>query len=81
MAATFHAQRDEQEDRRRLGRAGERSLFFPHTGLSVHPSYGGPIYLIRNELFGITALPFKLYNYCTSMVWSNTTQAAAPGMD
>jgi hypothetical protein len=51
-----------------------------HTGLSVQPSYGGPIYLIRNELFGITALPFKLHNYCTGMVvYHNTSCCAGDG--
>jgi hypothetical protein len=51
-----------------------------HTGLSVQPSYGGPIYLIRNELFGITALPFKLHNYCIGMVvYHNTSCCAGDG--
>jgi len=44
-----------------------------HTGLSVQPNYGGPIYLIRNEVYGITALSFKLHNYCTGLeVYHNT---------
>ncbi len=51
-----------------------------HTGLSVQPSYGGPIYLIRNELYGITALTFKLHNYCTGMeVYHNTVCCARTG--
>jgi len=51
-----------------------------HTGLSVQPSYGGPIYLIRNELYGITALTFKLHNYCTGMeVYHNTVCSARTG--
>jgi hypothetical protein len=51
-----------------------------HTGLSVQPSYGGPIYLIRNELFGITALSFKLHNYCMGMeVYHNTSCCAGDG--
>lgn len=51
-----------------------------HTGLSVQPSYGGPIYLIRNEVYGVTALPFKLHNYCTGMVvYHNTTCCAGNG--
>jgi hypothetical protein len=48
-----------------------------HTGLSVQPSYGGPIYLIRNEMYGITALSFKLHNYCTGMVVYHNTSACA----
>jgi hypothetical protein len=51
-----------------------------HTGLSVQPSYGGPIYLIRNELFGITALSFKLHNYCAGIeAYHNTSCCAGDG--
>ena len=51
-----------------------------HTGLSVQPSYGGPIYLIRNEVFGVTALSFKLHNYCCGMVvYHNTCCSAGEG--
>jgi len=52
-----------------------------HTGLSVQPSYGGPIYLIRNEVYGITALSFKLHNYCTGLViYHNTCCSARDGL-
>jgi hypothetical protein len=48
-----------------------------HTALSVQPSYGGPIYLIRNECYGITSIAFKLHNYCTGTVaYHNTTCTA-----
>jgi len=51
-----------------------------HTGLSVQPNYGGPIYLIRNEVYGITALSFKLHNYCTGLqVYHNTCCSAGRG--
>ena len=51
-----------------------------HTGLSVQPSYGGPIYLIRNEMYGITSLSYKLHNYCTGMVvYHNTTASSRRG--
>ena len=51
-----------------------------HTGLSVQPSYGGPIYLIRNEVFGVTALSLKLHNYCTGLViYHNTLLTARQG--
>jgi hypothetical protein len=51
-----------------------------HTGLSVQPSYGGPIYLIRNEVYGVTALSFKLHNYCTGLeVYHNTCCCAGEG--
>jgi hypothetical protein len=48
-----------------------------HTALSVQPSYGGPIYLIRNEAYGITSIAYKLHNYCTGIVaYHNTTCTA-----
>ena len=51
-----------------------------HTALSVQPSYGGPIYLIRNEAFGITALSLKLHNYCTGLeIYHNTLLTAGQG--
>jgi len=51
-----------------------------HTGLSVQPSYGGPIYLIRNEVYGVTALSFKLHNYCCGLeVYHNTCCSAGVG--
>jgi hypothetical protein len=51
-----------------------------HTGLSVQPSYGGPIYLIRNEVFGISHIAYKLHNYCTGIVaLHNTTCTAGNG--
>ena len=34
-----------------------------HTGMSTQPLYGGPVYLIRNELYAITSLSYKLNNY------------------
>jgi len=48
-----------------------------HTGLSVQPSYGGPIYLVRNEVYGVTALSFKLHNYCTGLVVVHNTCCSA----
>ena len=52
-----------------------------HTGLSVQPSYGGPIYLIRNEVYGVTALSFKLHNYCCGLeVYHNTCCSAGDGL-
>mgnify|MGYP005849961815 CR=1 FL=1 len=48
-----------------------------HTGLSVQPLYGGPVYLIRNELYGITALAFKLHNYCAGILAYHNTSATA----
>jgi len=51
-----------------------------HTGLSVQPSYGGPTYLIRNEVYGITASVLKLHNYCTGLeIYHNTLLTADQG--
>jgi len=51
-----------------------------HTGLSVQPNYGGPIYLLRNEIYGVTSLSFKLHNYCTGLeVYHNTCCSATEG--
>lgn len=51
-----------------------------HTALSVQPSYGGPIYLIRNEAYAITSLTFKLHNYCTGIeAYNNTVCCAGSG--
>ena len=51
-----------------------------HTGLSAQPFYGGPCYFIRNEMYGITALPFKLHNYCTGLeIYHNTSCCAEQG--
>jgi len=48
-----------------------------HTGLSVQPFYGGPVYLIRNEVYGVTALTFKLHNYCAGILAYHNTVASA----
>ncbi len=48
-----------------------------HTGLSVQPFYGGPVYLIRNELYAVTALNFKLHNYSAGIVAYHNTAAGA----
>lgn len=51
-----------------------------HTALSVQPSYGGPIYLIRNEAYGVSVIAYKLHNYCTGIVaFHNTTCTAGNG--
>ena len=55
-------------------------LYNGHTGISVQPFYGGPVYLIRNEIFGVTALTFKLHNYCAGIVaYHNTVASAGSG--
>ena len=58
-----------------------RNRFYSgHTGVSVQPFYGGPVYIIRNEIYGVTALTFKLHNYCTGILaYHNTAIAAGSG--
>ena len=48
-----------------------------HTGMSTQPFYGGPVYLIRNELYGITALTYKLNNYPAGILAYNNTSCCA----
>ncbi len=48
-----------------------------HTALSTQPFYGGPVYLIRNEAYGITALNFKLNNYPAGILAYNNTVCSA----
>ena len=51
-----------------------------HSGLSVQPFYGGPVYLIRNEIYGVTAITFKLHNFCAGIeAYHNTAASAGMG--
>lgn len=51
-----------------------------HTGISVQPFYGGPVYLVRNEIYGVTSLTFKLHNYCAGIeAYHNTVSSAGSG--
>ncbi|MFC1607803.1 hypothetical protein ACFL47_07515 [Candidatus Latescibacterota bacterium] len=50
-----------------------------HTGLSAQPTYGGPIYFIRNELYNITSLSLKLHNWCTGLEIYHNTMVSARG--
>ena len=51
-----------------------------HTGISSQPFYGGPVYIVRNEIYGVTALTFKLHNYCTGLeIYHNTVASARTG--
>jgi len=48
-----------------------------HTALSAQPTYGGPIYFIRNVAYGITSLNLKLHNTCTGLeIYHNTLVSA-----
>jgi hypothetical protein len=48
-----------------------------HTGMSTQPFYGGPVYMIRNEVYGITALSYKLNNYPAGILAYNNTSCCA----
>ncbi len=48
-----------------------------HTGMSTQPFYGGPVYLVRNEVYGITALSYKLNNYPAGILAYNNTSCCA----
>ncbi|MFC1713399.1 chondroitinase-B domain-containing protein [Candidatus Poribacteria bacterium] len=51
----------------------DNRIFDCHTGLSAQPFYGGPVYFIRNQLYGITSLSLKLHNYCSGLeIYHNT---------
>jgi hypothetical protein len=48
--------------------------------MSTQPFYGGPVYLIRNELYGIISLSYKLNNYPAGIeAYNNTSCCAGPG--
>lgn len=51
------------------------------TGLSAQPSLGGPTYFIRNVMYNLTYVPFKLHNYSVGdVVLHNTTVKVGDGM-
>ncbi|MBM4018075.1 MAG: hypothetical protein FJ288_07050 [Planctomycetes bacterium] len=51
-----------------------------HVGISVQPSYGGPVYLVRNEVYGVTYAAYKLHNNPAGIVaFHNTTCTPGTG--
>jgi len=48
-----------------------------HTGLSAQPFFGGPVYFVRNEVYGVTNLTFKLNCMPTGIEAYNNTACAA----
>jgi hypothetical protein len=51
-----------------------------HTGMSTQPFYGGPVYLVRNEVYSITGSSYKLNNYPAGILaFNNTTCCAGSG--
>lgn len=62
-------------------RVYQNRCYNTHTALSGQPFYGGPVYLIRNEAFGITSLNLKLNNYPSGvLVFNNTLCCAQKGL-
>jgi hypothetical protein len=54
-------------------RVFDNRIFNTHTALSAQPTYGGPIYFIRNVAYGVTSNNLKLHNYCTGLeIYHNT---------
>lgn len=51
--------------------------FNGHTALSAQPLYGGPVYFFRNELYGITALCYKLHNWPSGIIIAHNTSVCA----
>ena len=54
-------------------RAYRNRGYSANTGLSVQPFYGGPVYLIRNEIYNITSQTFKLNCTPAGIVAYNNT--------
>jgi len=48
-----------------------------HCGISAQPMYGGPVYIFRNELFGLTFKPLKLQNDPAGILVFNNTLCSA----
>ena len=51
------------------------------TGLSSQPGLGGPVYFIRNAMYNLTYVPFKLHRYSHGdVILHNTTVKVGDGM-
>ncbi|MES2572713.1 MAG: hypothetical protein V4710_22005, partial [Verrucomicrobiota bacterium] len=60
----------------------ENRLMNVHTGLSVQPHLGGPLYLIRNAIYNTTYTPLKLHNHPTGvLIFHNTWMGADQGLE
>jgi len=58
-------------------RVWENRILNVHAGLSAQPTYGGPIYFIRNQVYNATALSLKLHNWCSGLeIYHNTLISA-----
>ena len=48
-------------------------LYNAHVGISLQPVYGGPVYMVRNEIYGITSKPYKLQRAPSGFYMFNNT--------
>lgn len=48
-------------------------MYNAHTALSAQPTYGGPIYMIRNVSYGITGISFKWNNQAAGVLAYHNT--------
>ncbi len=58
-------------------RVWRNRLYSGHTGVSAQPLFGGPVYFIRNEMYGITALCYKFHNYPSGIYVLHNTSVSA----
>lgn len=58
-------------------RVYENLLYNTHTAISLQPSFGGPIYFIRNVAYGISVLNFKWNNQPTGILAYHNTLVSA----
>jgi hypothetical protein len=54
-------------------RVFENRLTNVHQGISGQPVYGGPVYVFRNTMYGVTIEPFKLHNGPSGMLLMHNT--------
>ena len=61
-------------------RVFENRIYNVHAGLSAQPTYGGPVYFVRNLVYNATALSLKLHNWCTGLeIYHNTLVSPRQG--
>jgi hypothetical protein len=54
-------------------RVFDNRLFNGHTGCSVQPLYGGPVYFVGNVVYGVVGSAFKLHNWPAGIYLFNNT--------
>ena len=62
-------------------RVWRNRLYNVHVGISLQPVYGGPGYVVRNEMYGITSKPYKLQRAPSGFyLFNNTSVNASLGL-